>query len=131
MALGLNKVEAVGLAGFCKTTSTADANRGANSALVVGAVLVLLQAIDGVLTSLGVSRYGVAVEGNPFLRSLMIQFGHIPTLGLVKFLAMMFVCTLTYYAQRQAWVRNAMGAITCVYFFAAVLPWTYILFIQS
>lgn len=130
MALGLNKVEAVGLAGFGKVPA-ADANCGARSALAVGALLALLQALDGVLTSLGVSRYGVAIEGNPILRSMMVQFGHIPTLGLVKLMAVIFVCTLTYYAQRQAWVRNAMGAITCVYFFAAVLPWTYILFIQS
>ncbi len=99
--------------------------------MFVGLLLIVLQAADGVLTSLGVSRYGIAAEGNPILRWLMAEFGHVQTLGVVKFIACLFVVALGYYARRLQWVQNAMGAISCIYIFTAILPWTYILFIQG
>jgi uncharacterized membrane protein len=102
----------------------------AREALLLGALLVLLQAADGLLTMWGVDRYGVGVEGNPFLRHLMEQFGHVQILTLVKCVAIMFVGALTYYAKRQVWIRNAMGAVSAIYLFAAILPWTWILFIK-
>ena len=98
--------------------------------MFVAAVLIILQALDGVLTSLGVSRYGIAAEGNPILRELMREFGHVHVLSIVKVTAIFFVLALSYYAQRLAWVQRAMGAISCIYLFTAILPWTYILFIQ-
>lgn len=103
----------------------------AQGAMLITGTLILLQAADGVLTHLGVSRYGVGVEGNPFLRSLMLQFGNVPTLGFIKLTAILFILALSYYARRLPWINNAMGAISCVYLFAAVLPWTYVLFISD
>lgn len=106
-------------------------NSRARSAAIITGSLILLQAADGILTSMGVSRYGVSVEGNPFLRALMTQFGNIPTLGFVKLMAIFFILALSYYARKLPWIHNAMGAISCVYLFAAVLPWTYVLFISE
>lgn len=85
---------------------------------------------DGYLTMVGVSRFGTGVEGNPLLRHLMEQFGHVEILTIVKVLSIMLVGTLTMYAQRQLWVRNAMGAVSVIYIVAAIVPWTYILFIK-
>ncbi len=141
MALGLNMIEAVGLVDSCRyfptqrkggilTAVPYDAVKGARSAFIIGTTLCLLQALDGILTSVGMRRFGTEFEGNPLLRSLMEQFGHVPTLGLVKLLSIFFVIALTIYAQKQPWVRNAMGAISCIYLFAAILPWTYFLFIK-
>ncbi|MFN8388707.1 MAG: DUF5658 family protein [Bdellovibrionota bacterium] len=131
MALGLNKVEAAAVGGYYPVGDMAQTLPGAQRAFAVGCVLVLMQALDGLLTSLGVSRYGVAVEGNPLLRTLMEQFGHVPILGLVKVIAILFVIALSYYAKRLPWVQNAMGAISCIYLFTAIIPWTYILFFSS
>ena len=110
--------------------ATDESNRARSAAVITGS-LILLQAADGVLTSMGVSRYGVGVEGNPFLRALMNEFGNVPTLGFVKFMAILFILALSYYARKLPWIHNAMGAISCVYLFAAVLPWTYVLFISE
>ena len=99
-------------------------------ALLLGMILILLQAADGLLTSVGVSRFGVSVEGNPFLRHLMMEFGHLTTLTMVKFIAIAMICAMTYYATRQPWIRSAMGAVSAIYLFAAIIPWTYILFIK-
>ncbi|MCB0324848.1 MAG: hypothetical protein KDD69_14795 [Bdellovibrionales bacterium] len=101
-----------------------------DKAFFLGAFLAVLQALDGVLTSMGVSRFGVAIEGNPFIRSLMEELGHVTALGLVKALAILIIVALTIFARRLPWINNAMGAIGCVYLFAAIIPWTYILFLK-
>ena len=98
--------------------------------LLIGVALALLQLADGILTSIGVSRFGVGIEGNPLLRAMMREFGHIPTLTILKFIAVMIVIGLTLLAHRLPWVKNAMGALTCLYLVAAIIPWTYLLFIK-
>ena len=102
----------------------------AQKAFYLGLLLCILQAADGVLTSVGISRFGVAMEGNPFLRHMMLEFGHVPTLGFVKLLAIMIVISLAFFARKLPWINNAMGAISAVYVFAAIVPWTYILFVK-
>lgn len=99
-------------------------------ALYVGAVLSILQALDGLLTGIGIERLGLSAEGNPLLRSMMIQYGHIPTLAIVKALSIMIVILLTIYAQERRWVFKALSAISAIYLFVAIAPWTYVLFIN-
>lgn len=99
--------------------------------LMLGLSLAVLQAMDGILTSVGVSRFGPAIEGNPLLRALIEEYGHTPTLALTKIFAIFVVIALTFMADSIPWVKKAMGALTCVYLFGAVLPWTYILFLQT
>ncbi len=112
-------------------TLASNGKEHAQGAFLVTSSLIVLQALDGILTSMGVSRYGVNAEGNPLLRALMSEFGNVPTLGMVKITAILFILALSYYAKRLPWIHNAMGAISCVYLFAAVLPWTYVLFISE
>ncbi len=131
MALGLNKAQAAGRLTGCGAVPLSHPISDPRKTMFVAGLLIVLQALDGVLTSLGVSRFGIAAEGNPILRELMREFGHIQILGIVKFTAILFVIALAYYAQRLAWVQRAMGAISCIYLFTAILPWTYILFIQN
>jgi hypothetical protein len=100
------------------------------SAFYLGALLIFLQAADGVLTSVGISRFGLAAEGNPILRHLMAQFGHIPTLMILKLFAVAIIVGLVRTARRLPWISGAIGAVSCVYIFAAIVPWTYILFIR-
>lgn len=99
-------------------------------AFILGGLLCLLQALDGILTSVGVSRFGIDIEGNPFVRSLMMELGHIPALSLIKCLAVVAIIALTFYARKIPWINNAMGAVSAVYIFSAIIPWTYILFVR-
>jgi uncharacterized membrane protein len=100
-------------------------------ALFLGCFLASLQALDGIFTSIGINRYGLAIEGNPLLRTVMEQFGHIPTLAILKFLAILIVVFLTIVSFRRRWVMRAMGAVSFIYLFMAILPWAYILFVNS
>jgi len=100
------------------------------SVIALGLILAVLQIADGCLTSIGVSRFGIEAEGNPLLRGLMVQFGHIPTLALVKCFAIVVVCLLTIMAMRMPWVKGAMSFVSAIYLFAAIIPWTYILFVK-
>ena len=102
----------------------------AGQSMLLCAILCLIQAMDGVFTSIGIQRFGVAMEGNPLLRSLMEQFGCIPTLGAVKLLAIIAIIGISLYASYYRWINNALRAVMLTYFFAAILPWTYILFLS-
>lgn len=131
MTVRLTEIERLSLIGVQSPKELNRALPDPRKTMLLGALLIVLQALDGILTSVGVSRFSLAKEGNPILRALMAEFGHVPVLGVVKFTAILLIIALCYYAQHLAWVQRVMGAISCVYFFTAVLPWTYILFIQS
>lgn len=102
----------------------------AKKALCLGALLCFFQMLDGLLTSLGVSRFGTEIEGNPFLRALMEDLGQVTALGIVKLASVLVILGLVAASRKLPWVSSALGALTCVYFFSAILPWTYILFVQ-
>jgi len=126
MEATLNRNEqAVAVAGFSELSNL----RTVDKAFVLGSVLCLLQALDGVLTSIGVSRFGIEWEGNPFIRALMEDFGPTTALGIVKCFAILLVVGLTFFARRLPWINNAMGAVSCIYLFVAIIPWSYYLFI--
>ena len=103
----------------------------AKGAVVAGIVLSLLQAADGILTSMGINRFGMSMEGNPLLRTVMEHFGHIPTLAVLKTIAIFVIFGLIFASAKIPWVKSALGAVSFVYFFAAILPWTYILFFKT
>lgn len=127
MELTLNRGEqVVGMSGLGRFPGIGVCDK----ALVFGMLLCMLQVFDGILTSVGVSRFGTAIEGNPFIRALMEEWGYVTALGFVKVAAILIVVGLTFFARRIPWINNAMGAISCVYIFAAIIPWTYILFVK-
>lgn len=99
-------------------------------AVWLGALLIVCQGLDGFLTSIGIQRFGIAVEGNPFLRTLMVEFGHIPVLALLKTAAVALVVIMIILASRMQWIRHAMVGVAGIYVFAAIVPWTYLLYFQ-
>jgi hypothetical protein len=98
--------------------------------IVIGISLCVLQILDGLLTLMGVSRFGIDIEGNPLLRNLMLQFGSEFILLVTKLFAILVVILLTTLAHKIFWIKNALAAVSCVYLFGAILPWTYILFVK-
>lgn len=95
--------------------------------VVVGALLCLLQILDGVFTGIGMARFGTEAEGNALLRSLMELIGYVPALIIAKGAVVGVVIILCRLARSIKWLPWALQGVTAVYFFAAILPWTYLL----
>lgn len=87
-------------------------------------VFLLAQASDGVLTYIGVSIYGHAIEGNPLIAWLMAQMGDGPALAATKLTAGGFGIALHLSA-----VHKAVAALAGFYVVVAIVPWIVILFL--
>jgi uncharacterized membrane protein len=87
-------------------------------------LFLLAQASDGVLTYVGVTVYGVHMEGNPLLSWLMAVIGQGPALATAKLAAGGFGIALHLSA-----VHKAVAILTVFYFAVAVVPWLAILFL--
>lgn len=98
-------------------------------ALIFSSILIGMQLVDALFTYMGVSRYGIYMEGNPLLRLLMQEFGVIMVLGSVKLTAIFSILLILYSSICVRWAPHALFAISAVYGFAALLPWSYILFL--
>lgn len=91
--------------------------------LVVIAFL-LAQACDGVLTYVGVSLYGVDMEGNPVLAWMMATMGQGMALATAKGIAGLFGIAL-----HLGSVHKVVAALAIFYIAVAVVPWIAILFL--
>jgi uncharacterized membrane protein len=90
--------------------------------LVVVAFL-LAQACDGVLTYVGVSTYGIQMEGNPLLGWLMTAMGQGLALAATKVTAGAFGIALHLVA-----VHRVVAVLAVLYVIVAIVPWITILF---
>jgi Domain of unknown function (DUF5658) len=87
---------------------------------------LLAQASDGVLTYIGVSTYGLHVEGNPLIGWLMSAMGEGPALATAKLAAGFFGIALHLSA-----VHRAVALLAAFYVAVAIVPWVAILFYLS
>lgn len=85
---------------------------------------LLAQACDGVLTYVGVSLHGPAIEGNPLLGWLMNEMGNGAALAAAKLVAGALGIAL-----HLAAVHRVLAALAAFYLVAAVVPWIAILFL--
>ena len=95
---------------------------------IVGLLLCAMQIADGIMTGVGVLHYGTSLEGNFFLRSLMQHFGVVTALVAVKFFAMVIIFILCRLSFSVRWLPSALKVVFALYFFCAIVPWSYILF---
>lgn len=88
-----------------------------------GVVLVFLvvQALDGVLTYVGVS-VGSAAEGNPLVAACMAAFGAGPGLAGAKLLAGSLGIGLHLFG-----THRLIALLTAIYVAMSILPWTLLL----
>jgi uncharacterized membrane protein len=98
---------------------------GSRTGNIVVIVFLIAQACDGVLTYIGVSQYGLSVEGNPLLGWLMGTVGQGLALAATKMTAGAFGIAL-----HLAAVHRVVAALAGFYLLVAVLPWIGILFIS-
>lgn len=89
---------------------------------LVFAAFLIAQVLDGVLTYVGVSVFGVAAEGNPILAWLMTTYGEAFALAGAKIVAAL--CGVALYILA---VDRLLAALTLVYVGAAIIPWTLVL----
>ncbi len=92
---------------------------------VVLAFLVV-QALDGTLTYVGLATLGRVVEGNPVVASLMAAFGlGVGLTGAKLFAASLGIVLHIFGAHRL------VAALTAVYVAGAVIPWMAVLAVLS
>jgi uncharacterized membrane protein len=90
---------------------------------VVLVIFLLAQCFDGVLTYVGVVTYGVSIEANPLITTLMAHLGHGTALMTAKVTAGLLGIAL-----HLRNVHGAVAALACFYVTVAILPWMAILF---
>ena len=88
------------------------------------AAFLLVQVCDGLLTYVGVTAYGVHMEGNPLMAWLMLWMGRGPALAITKAAASGFGIALHLTA-----VHRVVAALTLFYVALAILPWLGVLFV--
>ena len=88
-------------------------------------LFLVTQALDGVLTYIGLTVYGPTIEANPLLGWLMLSFGAGPALAGAKLVAAGLGIILHLVS-----VHRAVALLTLLYACAAILPWTHLLFLQ-
>ena len=81
-------------------------------------LFLLAQAADGVMTYVGVTTFGVHLEANPLLASLMNAFGQGAAVTAAKIVASGLGISL-----HLIGVHRVLAVLTGVYFVAAIVPW--------
>jgi hypothetical protein len=85
-------------------------------------IFVIVQAMDGWLTSIGILRFGPAVEANPILGWYIGTVGSGVALFGAKLLAV--GCALALYYQAR---HRTLAALTAIYLTLAIGPWIWTL----
>lgn len=85
---------------------------------LVVVVFLIVQALDGALTYVGLATIGQVVEGNPLVASLMAVFG----LGLGLTGAKLFAASLGI-ALHLFGTHRLIAALTAFYLAGAIFPW--------
>jgi hypothetical protein len=131
-------ISRAGFTGFGSFTQTASATYRrlqvhtiSRDIIILGLIVTLLQIMDGVLTGIGIHRYGVEAEGNLFIRTLMEQFGYVQALILVKGFSIFVIGTLCVLSTVVHWVPRAMKIVIAIYLCGAIIPWTAVLITRS
>lgn len=86
--------------------------------VLVLAIFLVAQVLDGVLTYIGVHRFGVEAEGNALLITLMNAWGAGPALVAAKLFAS--ACGVTLFALS---VYRVLAAIAGACIGVAIVPW--------
>lgn len=86
---------------------------------------LILQALDGIFTYLGLARYGQGAEGNPLISAAMPIVGQAAALASAKLVAASLGAIL-----HVSGVHRIVAALTALYLVAAVVPWAALLFVR-
>jgi hypothetical protein len=79
---------------------------------------LIVQCLDGALTYIGVSFWGLGIEANPLVASTVRMVGLAAGVTAVKLVAAGFGMLLHLHR-----VHHVVALLTALYFAAAILPW--------
>jgi hypothetical protein len=83
---------------------------------------VVVQALDGAMTFIGMQAFGIHIEANPLIAWYVSMLGPALALCAVKLFAV--ACGIALYLTAQ---HKAIAALALAYLLAAVGPWTHLL----
>ena len=86
-------------------------------------LFLVAQGFDGVLTYVGVVTFGIGIEANPLIATLIGYLGAGVALTTAKSVAAVLGIAL-----HLRGVHTAVALLTAFYFIVAILPWMMILF---
>jgi hypothetical protein len=86
------------------------------------ALFVAVQIADGVLTAVGIGRFGPSIEANPLLVHSMVTFGSAPALLMAKAVAIVAGGLLHAHSYHLV-----LALLTVAYVFATLIPWAILL----
>ncbi len=89
---------------------------------VVIIVFLVSQALDGILTYLGLKQFGPGIEANPLISSALPVLGQGFAVAAAKLVAAGFGIAL-----HLRGVHRAIAALSALYLAAAVVPWVLLL----
>lgn len=89
---------------------------------------IVLQIFDGILTYLGVKRFGIDGEGNPLIHILMLNMGVVLALVAVKTLAILSLIAINSKVEENLIIKRGLKVSIWLYMLLAILPWTIILY---
>ena len=90
---------------------------------VILVLFLIAQGLDGVLTYVGVATFGIGVEANPLIATLMGYLGAATALLTAKTIAAALGIAL-----HVRGVHSAVALLTAFYFAVAILPWVAVLY---
>lgn len=90
---------------------------------IVIVLFLLAQAADGVMTYVGVTTMGLAIEANPLLASLMASIGEGVGVTMAKIVAAGLGIAL-----HLVGVHRIIAVLTAIYMLGAIVPWASLLF---
>ncbi len=86
------------------------------------ALFIAVQVADGVLTAVGIGRFGTTIEANPLLVRSMVTLGSAPALLLAKGVAIVAGTLLHVHSYHLV-----LALLTVAYVFATLIPWAILL----
>lgn len=135
LVANISRAGVLGFGSFAQTASASyrrlKVHTISKDIIILGLIVATLQVMDGILTGIGISRYGIEAEGNLFIRTLMQQFGWVQALVLVKGFSVVIIATLCLLSTVVHWVPRAMKIVIAIYLCGAIIPWTAVLLSKS
>ena len=86
---------------------------------------VVVQALDGALTYLGIATFGASAEANPVVAWYVSVFG--PGVGLAAVKGIAVACAAALHLNDR---HRTLGGLTVLYVAGAVVPWTRLLLME-
>jgi hypothetical protein len=86
------------------------------------ALFIAVQVGDGVLTAVGIGRFGPSIEANPLLVHSILALGYAPALVLAKGVAIVAGTLLHVHSYHLV-----LALLTVAYVFATLIPWAILL----